>query len=322
MYTVTSTGRVKVNDLATIRKLRVTNTTNNTAVTVADDSGNDEIDLTFNNDDVIVLSNGTVVNTTPRRVNFSTDFTATDNSGSDRVDIALANSGFLPNPLLGKKWGMFYGPQSTLVGSSFGDGLWNSVYSGDSGSANGIISSTHGVGRRYVTGGADNDLIECQIDTPITRLAFNPHLYFKISGNNIDDSRFFCGFHSGTISTGSNTYLDDKSGFALTYQYDTAETEDTVWNINRNDGSGTEQKVSLGVNLTDTAVFTVELVGDTANNRWGWNLNGGSFTYYTQGASGNTPATTTDLGFTFRIEQIGGGATTMDFYYGYWTQDL
>ena len=100
-----------------------------------------------------------------------------------------------------------------------------------------------------------------------------------------------------------------------------AETEDTAWQINRNDGDATENKVSLGVNLVDTSVFTVELVGDAANNRWGWNLNGGSFTYYTQGTAGETPATGMDLGFTFRIEQIGGGASTIDFYYGYWTQD-
>ena len=66
-----------------------------------------------------------------------------------------------------------------------------------------------------------------------------------------------------------------------------------------------------------SSVFTVELVGDATNSRWGWNLNGGSFTYYTT----EIPTLNLDLGFTFRIEQISGDPTTMDFYYGYWTQD-
>lgn len=316
-YDITSTGWAKVNSLA-VAPLNIANATNNEAVTVA--SGSNITNLTFNNDEVAVYSNGTIVNAAPGALNFSTDFTATHDSGNDRFNIGLGG-GYLPYPLASKKYGMFYGAQSQLSGSSFGDGLWNSAYSGTNGSANGIINSTHGAGRRYVTGGADDDLIECQIDTPITRLDFNPHIYLKISGNTIDDSRFFFGWHTGTIPTGSNTYLNDKSGFALTYQYDTAETEDTAWQINRNDGDATENKVSLGVNLVDTSVFTVELVGDAANNRWGWNLNGGSFTYYTQGTAGETPATGMDLGFTFRIEQIGGGASTIDFYYGYWTQD-
>lgn len=320
MYTVTSTGRVKVNDLATIRKLRVTNTTNNTAVTVADDSGNDEIDLTFNNDDVIVLSNGTVVNTTPRRVNFSTDFTATDNSGSDRVDISLASNQFLPNPFGAFKWGLAYGSQGSLTGS-FGDGLFSTGYTQDQGDVSGTNDATHGHARRYITSGADNDEIEVNIPN-LTRLNFNPHLYLKMRIATIDDTRFFLGFHTGNIPSGDNEYLNDLSGFGISYQYDTAETEDTVLYINRNDGDAAENKVTTGQSLTNTTPFTIELVGDSANSRWGWNYNGGAFTYYTQGTAGETPATGTDLSFTFRIEQIGSAPATIDFWYIYLTQTI
>lgn len=320
MYTVTSTGRVKVNDLATIRKLRVTNTTNNTAVTVADDSGNDEIDLTFNNDDVIVLSNGTVVNTTPRRVNFSTDFTATDNSGSDRVDVGLAG-GFLPLPY-NKKFGMVYGGQLDLNGS-FGDGLFNLPYTATSGSTvSGNNDNTHGHARRYTIDGADNDTLEVATDFSLTQLSYNPHLYGKIALPTLDDCRFMIGFNSTDIPAGDNVYLANQSGFLIGFQYDTAETEDTQWQIIRNDGDASQDKVSTSINLSSTTPFTFELVGDTANNRWGWNVNGGSFTYYTQGTAGETPATNTNLRFTFRIEQIGDSSVIVnDIYYLYLVQD-
>lgn len=315
MYTVTSTGWVKVNALA-IAPLNIANATNNEAVTVA--SGSNITNLTFNNDETNVYSNGALTTAAPRAPNFSTDFTVADDSANDRVNIGLAG-GFLPLPY-NKKFGMAYGSQSDLTGS-FGDGLFNSPYTQGQGEVTGVNSSTHGHARRYISGGADNDEIEVVIPN-ITRLAYNPRLYIKTSGAVIDDSRFFLGFHSGTVPDGQNTYLDDLSGFALTYQYDTAETEDTTWIINRNDGSGTENKVSAGVNLNSTTPFTIELLGDTANNRWGWNLNGGAFTYYTQGATGNTPATATDLNFTFRIEQISSGPSTIDYWYIYLIQDM
>jgi hypothetical protein len=155
-------------------------------------------------------------------------------------------------------------------------------------------------------------------DFNLTQLSYNPHIYGKMAMTTLDDSRFFLGFNSTDVPTGSNTYLNNQSGFALTYQYDTAETEDTTWIINRNDGDASEDKVSTGINLTSTTPFTFELVGDTANNRWGWNVNGGAFTYYTT----EIPITNTNQRFTFRIEQIGDSSViVLDLYYLYLVQD-
>ena len=316
MYTVTSTGWVKVNALA-IAPLNIANATNNEAVTVA--SGTNITNLTFNNDEVAVYSNGTIVNAAPGALNFSTDFTATHDSGNDRFNIALAGN-YLPNPFGSFKWGLAYGAQGTMSGS-FGDGLFSTGYTSDQGDVSGVNSTTHGNARRYSTSGADNDTIEVFIPN-LTRLRYNPHLYIKMSLATMDDSRFFLGFNTGDVPEGSNTYLNNLSGFALSYQYDTAETEDTVLYINRNDGDGTEDKVSTTQSLTNTTPFTIELVGDNTNNRWGWNYNGGAFTYYTQGTAGETPATDTDLGFTFRIEQIASNPTTIDFWYIYLTQTM
>jgi hypothetical protein len=316
MYTVTSTGWVKVNSF-TVKPLNIVNATNNEAVTAAE--GASTIDLTFNNDETNIYSNGTLVGTAPRAPNFSTDFTLTDDSANDRVNIALAttNQNFIPTPN-SKKWGSVQGGQIDLNGS-FGDGLFNLPYTSTSGATvAGNNDNTHGHARRYTLDGADNDTLEVATDFNLTQLSYNPHIYGKMAMTTLDDSRFFLGFNSTDVPTGSNTYLNNQSGFALTYQYDTAETEDTTWIINRNDGDASEDKVSTGINLSSTTPFTFELVGDTANSRWGWNVNGGTFTYYTT----EIPTTNTNQRFTFRIEQIGDSSVIVtDLYYLYLVQD-
>ena len=321
-YDVTSTGRAKVNAISTIRPLNVVNTTNHTAVTVADNSGTDKIDMTFSNDDVIVLSNGTVVNTTPRRVNFSTDFTATDNSGSDRVDIALANSGFLPNPLLGKKFGLIYGSQNTSSPSGVmaGQGLLNIPYTtvGGGNSISGGFDSTHGVFRRYTLGSDDNDAFKILSGSDITNISANPHIYGKMRIATLQDHRHFLGFHTGTIPDNDDNFLNNLQGFAIGYQDDVAGgSPNTHCQILRNDGDATTDKVSTGIAIAASTVFTFELVGDATNSRWGWNVNGGAFTYYTT----DVP-TTSSLRFTYQLEEIGGTEAEIDIFYLYWTQDL
>jgi hypothetical protein len=316
MYTVTSTGWVKVNSF-TVKPLNIVNATNNEAVTAAE--GASTIDLTFNNDETNIYSNGTLVGTAPRAPNFSTDFTLTDDSANDRVNIALAttNQNFIPTPN-SKKWGSVQGGQLDL-NDLFGDGLFSLPYTSTSGATvSGNNDNTHGHARRYTLDGVDNDTLEVATDFNLTQLSYNPHIYGKMAMTTLDDSRFFLGFNSTDVPTGSNTYLNNQSGFALTYQYDTAETEDTTWIINRNDGDASEDKVSTGINLTSTTPFTFELVGDTANNRWGWNVNGGAFTYYTT----EIPITNTNQRFTFRIEQIGDSSViVLDLYYLYLVQD-
>jgi hypothetical protein len=316
MYTVTSTGWVKVNSF-TVKPLNIVNATNNEAVTAAE--GASTIDLTFNNDETNIYSNGTLVGTAPRAPNFSTDFTLTDDSANDRVNIALAttNQNFIPTPN-SKKWGSVQGGQLDL-NDLFGDGLFSLPYTSTSGATvSGNNDNTHGHARRYTLDGVDNDTLEVATDFNLTQLSYNPHIYGKMAMTTLDDSRFFLGFNSTDVPTGSNTYLNNQSGFALTYQYDTAETEDTTWIINRNDGDASEDKVSTGINLTSTTPFTFELVGDTANNRWGWNVNGGAFTYYTT----EIPTTNTNQRFTFRIEQIGDSSViVLDLYYLYLVQD-
>jgi hypothetical protein len=270
-----------------------------------------------------VYVNDVQVGSVAAHLNFSTEFTATYDAGTLRHDIALASSGstFIPTPN-SKKWGSVQGGQIDLNGA-FGDGLFNLPYTATSGATvSGNNDNTNGHARRYTMDGADNDTLEVATDFSLTQLSYNPHLYGKIALPTLDDCRFMLGFNSTDIPAGDNVYLANQSGFLIGFQYDTAETEDTQWQIIRNDGDASQDKVSTGLNLSSTTPFTFELVGDTANNRWGWNVNGGSFTYYTQGTSGETPATNTNLRFTFRIEQIGDSSVIVnDIYYLYLVQD-
>lgn len=322
-YDITSTGWVKVNAL-TVKPLNISNATNHEAVTITENAN--DIGLVYRNDEVDVFSNGSLITTKPRRINFDTSFTVTEDDTADTATIALAGGGsgsapvFLPTPM-SKKYGLAIGGLRDL-NSTFGDGLFNQPHNYTDGTVTGGVSSTHGHFRRYVLNGEDNDLLGFDTDFPMTQLGLNPHLYGKISLAVLDDSRFFMGWNSDEIITGENTYLDDRSGYGLGYQYDTAETEDTVWYNILNDGDAAENKIATAINLTDTTPFTFELVGDIANNRWGFNINGGAFTYRAKGTAADTPDTTTNLRFTFRMEEIGSEPTTLDLYYLFWTQDM
>lgn len=322
MYTVTNPayGKVLVTGTNTTpRKLNISNATNHEALTIAEDVPNDEVDLVFRNDETDVFLNGTLVTTKPRRINLSTAFSVTDDDANDRADIGLASGssgGVIPSPS-----GLVRGGIRDLD-ISFGDGLFNIPHNYRDGDASGGNNPTHGHFRRYILNGDDNEMNGATTDFSTTQLAFNPHLYGKMAIPALNKVRFILGWASEEPDTNDNNFLDDISGFMIGFQYDTDQTEDTQWQILRNDGSGAVAKVSTGINLNSTTPFTFELVGDTTNNRWGWNINGGSFTYYTQGASGNSPATATNLRWMFRMEQVeDDGGIEFDLYYLYLLQD-
>lgn len=318
MYTVTSTGWVKVNALA-IAPLNIANATNNEAVTVA--SGSNITNLTFNNDEVAVYSNGTIVNVAPGALNFSTDFTTTHDAGNDRFNIGLG-SGYLPNPLANKKFGLMYGPQNTSSpsGVSAGQGLLNIPYTtiGGGNSISGGFDATHGVFRRYTLGSDDNDAFKIMSGADITNRSANPHLYGKMRISTLQDHRHFLGFHTGTIPDNNDNFLDNLQGFAIGYQNDTAGgSPNTTWQILRNGGDATTDKVSTGITIAAGTVFTFELLANNSVPNWQWNVNGGVYTAYT-----TEVPTTSNLRFTYQLEEIGTTEAEIDIFYLYWTQDL
>jgi len=317
MYTVTSTGWVKVNSL-TVKPLAISNATNHECVTVTENAG--DIGLVFRNDEVDVFQSGSLVTAQPRRLQFSTGFTLTDDAANDRIDIALASTGsFLPIPT-SSKWGMMYGAQNLSDPDGFpaGDGLLNIPYVtiGAGNAVTGGYDPTHGVYRRYTLGSDDNDAIKIMSGSDITNRAANPHIYCKMRLNVYEDHRFFMGWHTGTIPDGDDNFLDNLIGFGWGEQSDLAATEDTQWRIIRNDGDATADKANSGITIAASTVFTFELVADAANSRWGWNVNGGAFTYYT-----TEIPTTQDLRFTWQFEEIGSEEPSIDIFYLYWTQD-
>jgi hypothetical protein len=271
------------------------------------------------NDQVTLFNNGTQVGVQPGKINLSTAFTSTYDSGNDRFDIGLASGssgGIIPSPS-----GLVRGGIRDLE-VPFGDGLFNMPHNYKEGEVSGGNSNTHGHFRRYSVNDADNSLLGCTTSFSMTQLAFNPHLYGKLSINNLDDSRFILGWASAEPDADDNVFLASLSGFLLGFQNDTAETEDTNVQIIRNDGDGTEDKASTGLAMNSTTPFTFELWGDSANNKWKWNVNGGSYTEYST-TGGEVPALNTNLNWNFRLETIGGdaGSLVIDVYYLYWLQD-
>lgn len=323
MYTVTNPayGKVLITGTNTTpRKLNISNATNHEALTIAEDVPNDEVDLVFRNDEVDVFLNGTLTSTKPRRINLSTAFTATDDDTNDRIDIGLASGssgGIIPSPS-----GLVRGGIRDL-NVPFGDGLFNMPHDYTDGDVSGGNNNTHGHYRRYSVNDSDNSLLGCTTDFSMTQLAFNPHLYGKIAISSLDDSRFILGWASVEPDTDDNVFLDNKSGFLLGFQNDTAETEDTNVQIIRNDGDATEDKVSTGLAMNSTTPFTFELWGDSATSKWKWNVNGGSYTEYST-TGGEVPTLNTNLNWNFRLETIGGdaGSLVIDVYYLYWLQNM
>jgi hypothetical protein len=320
MYTVTSTGRVKVNAISTLRPLNVINTTNHTAVTVADNSGTDKIDMTFSNDDVIVLSNGTVVNTTPRRVNFSTDFTATDNSGSDRVDIALAPtapvSTGLPDPTTGQ-YGIYRWSDDD---AAVLEGVFNSFTLNDVGE--GTMDQgddADGIYARWDTGNDNDDYMEMtSVDRTgfFTRRDYNPHLYLKFKLIGSGGGRSFLGFHTNDpLSTNTDDYLNGASGFGLSFSAN-ASVDSGVWQIRRNDGSGSTAKTSTGVSFSSGTLVTAHLWGNSSG--WFYSINGGAAS---SAITTDVPAAATRMHLTCRIEELAEGSQTLQLYYIYYKSD-
>jgi hypothetical protein len=319
-YDIDSTGRVKVNDLATIRQLRITNSGTDDAVTVTDDSGNDEIDLVYKNDQAAVFVDGVQVGSRGRRLNFIGGSVTEDSTSNNRFDITAG----LPVPT-GKKYGSMVGPQNLEDGGTIdvngfpaGDGLLNIPYVtiGSGNKVQGGYDTTNGVFRRYILGSDDNDAIKILSGSEITNRSANPHIYGKMRINVLEDHRFFLGWHTGTIPDGDDNFLDNLIGFGIGQQSDLGATPNTHWQIIRNDGDATADKVSTGIAIAASTVFSFELFGDATNSRWSWKVNGGSYTNYT-----TEVPTTQNLNFTFQFEEIAGDEASIDLFYLYWLQD-
>lgn len=312
MYTVTSTGWVKVNSF-TVKPLNIVNATNNEAVTAAE--GASTIDLTFNNDEVAVYSNGTIVNAAPGALNFSTDFTATHDSGNDRFNIALAGANYLPDPTAGQygilRWGNDDAPSLEGI-FAFGD--VNDVGDGtrdQNDDADGLYVD-------WETGSDDNDYIEfttngANITGFTTRRDYNPHLYGKIKmvGTSF---RMFIGFHNNDpLTLDSNTPIGSNSGFGFSYSTD---VPDTNYKIRRNDGSGSEVSTDTGVAFASGTAVTFHIWGNSSG--WFWSINGGTAS---AAITTDVPAAATRMYITCRVEEIGGTEQTMQVYYIYYKSD-
>lgn len=324
-YVITSTGRVKVNAISTIRPLSVINDTGNQdAVTVTDNpSASDQIELKFKNNQVEVFQAGVQVGDQPRRLNFDSSFTTTAVGGaSDWVTVSLADTGddatYLPDPTSGQygilRWGSDDAPSKEGIFSfaainDVGDGTRDQ---GDD--SDGIFVS-------WMTGGDDNDYIEMTTNADnitdfTTRRDYNPHLYgkVKITGSSF---RMFIGFHNNEpLALDNNSPIGSNSGFGFSYSTDGVDSGN--YQIRRNDGSGSEAKTSMGVAFSSGTLVSFHIWGNSSG--WFWSINGGAAS---SAITTDVPAASTRMYVTARIEQIGdaSGGETMKIYYIYYKAD-
>lgn len=339
-YTVTSQGRVKVNDIATIRKLRITNTTNHAAVTVTDDAVNDEIDLLFrnDNDEVDVFSNGTLITTTsPRRLNMSTDFTVIDDDVNKRVDIALADSGggggddgsVTPPPYVKRTGSLVWmsDPHTPIItsplhsemsGMNFmgsGDGLLKNMRRDRTGTASYLPrNDSDGSYIEFATDGSDNNKAGLLTNGNFARREASPHLYGMIKTPGDTTRRIFVGFAalSGTniLPDDTNDILSGMSGFGIFFA-----DGGSQWQIISNDSSGSSVTTNTGVTGVANVAIKYHIWFDASVNDIKWSVNGGSSSSIT--ASGSVPSSSTPMSFAMRLQAEAASVRTLHSYYQY-----
>src|SRR4029077_7103386 len=98
--------------------------------------------------------------------------------------------------------------------------------------------------------------------------------------------------------------LNSISGVMITCSQDV----ESVYQISRNDGTGTQSKVATSVAANNTTAHTCEINLNTTNVTV--TLDGGTPVVYTT----DIPALTTALRFYAHIEEIGGTARTLSIY--------
>lgn len=93
------------------------------------------------------------------------------------------------------------------------------------------------------------------------------------------------------------------------------ETDDSVIQVGRNDGTDTvtDKDSTVSVTQTNTSIHTVRLFGDSANNRFGISLDGANATYYTT----EIPSATDRLGCIVQFENEGSNSRSFELYGAY-----
>lgn len=131
----------------------------------------------------------------------------------------------------------------------------------------------------------------------VTTWGMNPKIRFKFKLVTNTNQNFWLGFIGGGPTEPSGVGVLSAGSPGIMFGVNSGLATD--WAIMSNGTSGSAVVTDTGIPF-DTNIHTVNLVGDSANTRFAWNLDGGAYSFVTTTAS--LPTTTNGLGFVAEIE--------------------
>ena len=298
------------NDTLGTFDVNVPGATTNTMANVGTGTGTIYRDTTSNTYNIKTLKAG------------STNITITNNTDDITLDVPSSGSGtnFLNPHITSKAWGTFIGGgfDNQSAGIKIGDGMF-SGYMAFNEFDSGLDSN--GVYSRFITTTTSGS--QSYYSAPVTKsgstavsvtnLSLNPNFWIKVKYSDITNLKTFIGFYNTAPPSTAGNFLNNIQGFGLLYNA----AANTTWQIENNNGVATNTVTSTSVTLANNTVYTINIVGDSTNNRWGVSINGGTMTYMTTAI----PTSSVGVGFIAHVTTNTTATRSMDLYWVYGEQN-
>jgi hypothetical protein len=222
---------------------------------------------------------------------------------SDTGDTLLSDgtywwlSGF-PSPFSPRRIGIL-SPGPSMANGAIGLCSALSPATGAGGTNNSISFTDTTNGRYYlgITGTTVANRGGARQGSIVTTWAMNPKVRFKFKLVTNTNQNFWLGFIGGVPTEPSGVGVLSAGSPGIMFGVNSGLA--TNWAIMNNGTSGSAVVTDTGI-AYDTNIHTVNLVGDSANTRFAWNIDGGAYSFVTTTAS--LPTTTNGLGLVAEIE--------------------
>ncbi len=207
----------------------------------------------------------------------------------------------------GRKWGAF-----VPVASNGSVGLFQSNQSNTATGSTYTIRYDNTYGRVFeaATGASANNTAGWRSGITLCSLGMNPRYWcrFKLLTYTGTSPQLFAGLQSANAHTTGDDYLNALSGVALGLR-----STDSAFQITYNEGTGASNwEAAVPATNIDTAWHTFDLWGDTANNKWVYQLDGGAVTVVNTGApTTQVPVTNTAMAAQITLSTSDANAKTM-----------
>jgi hypothetical protein len=191
-------------------------------------------------------------------------------------------------PILRKRWGAFYGTSSTG-----GAGTLNSTFTTTGSLGGALLDSTNGEYYTYTSGAVSGNVAALKCATAFIARAFNPVLWVKFYVSHVTNTRTYIGLKPSSTdpASGVEDPIATANGIMLVQR-----STDTNWQIATNNTGANSNFTSTGVAAAANTVYTLQIVGDDANSRFLWSLNGSTLSPITTQVPSSTSGLTVYVG--------------------------